>query len=78
MQVKDGTLFHRDPSHHYPTVVRGEGVYLYDDEGNRFIDGTAGAGNVILGHGRRRIVRQDLPDDQPVVETFNGRQVLLD
>lgn len=55
IQVKDSALFHRDPHHDYPIVVRGEGIYLYDDEGNRFIDGTAGAGNVILGHGRRRI-----------------------
>jgi adenosylmethionine-8-amino-7-oxononanoate aminotransferase len=49
-------LFHRDPHHSYPVVVRGEGVYLYTDDGHRFIDGTAGAGNVTLGHGRRRIV----------------------
>jgi adenosylmethionine-8-amino-7-oxononanoate aminotransferase len=53
--MNDRTLFHRDPLHGYPVVVRGEGVYLYDDEGHRFIDGTAGAGNVTLGHGRRRI-----------------------
>ena len=49
-------LFHRDLSYPYPVVMRGEGIYLYDETGKRYIDGAAGAGNVTLGHGRRRIV----------------------
>lgn len=35
-----------------PTIVRAEGVYLYDDEGNRYIDGSAGSSVVVgIGHG---------------------------
>ena len=48
-------LLHRDPTHDYPVIVRGEGIYLFDDAGKRYIDGGAGATNVILGHGSRRI-----------------------
>lgn len=48
-------LLHRDPTKKYPVAVRGEGIYLYDDAGNRYIDGISGAGNVTLGHGRKRI-----------------------
>jgi len=55
MSTKRGTLFHRDPQREYPVIVRGEGIYLYDRNGRRYIDGIAGAGNVILGHGRKRI-----------------------
>src|SRR3982074_3288518 len=29
-----------------PTVVRGEGIYLYDDAGRRFIDAAGGGGCV--------------------------------
>src|SRR3981081_1891052 len=29
-----------------PTVVRGEGIYLYDDTGRRFIDAAGGGGCV--------------------------------
>ncbi len=29
-----------------PTVVRGEGIYLYDDRGRRFIDAAGGVGCV--------------------------------
>src|ERR1700738_1812757 len=34
-----------------PVIVRGEGIYLYDDEGNRYADLTSGRIAVNLGHG---------------------------
>ncbi|WP_147467756.1 aminotransferase class III-fold pyridoxal phosphate-dependent enzyme, partial [Pseudomonas amygdali] len=33
-----------------PSIVRGEGVYLYDDTGRRYIDGISGSYNHCLGH----------------------------
>ena len=50
-------LFKRDQTFEYPVIERGDGVYLFDSEGRRYIDGTSGAGNVTLGHGRRRIAQ---------------------
>jgi adenosylmethionine-8-amino-7-oxononanoate aminotransferase len=50
-------LFQRDPTHDYPVIERGEGIYLYDTDGRRYIDGAAGASNVILGHGRTDIAQ---------------------
>ena len=45
-------VIHRDLNRAYPTLVRGEGVYLYDDEGNRYIDGSDGSAAVTaIGHG---------------------------
>ena len=35
-----------------PMYVRGEGVYLWDDDGNKIFDGLAGLFVVQLGHGR--------------------------
>ncbi len=32
------------------TIVRGEGVYVYDDAGKRYLDATSGQGVVALGH----------------------------
>ncbi len=55
MTADKGNLFHRNLQQGYPVIVRGEGIYLYDQEGRRYIDGIAGAGNVTLGHGRKRI-----------------------
>ncbi|MFD1707433.1 aspartate aminotransferase family protein [Siminovitchia sediminis] len=40
-----------------PTVFmeRGEGIYLYDFEGKKYIDGLASLWNVNIGHGRKEI-----------------------
>ncbi|HYW92664.1 MAG TPA: aspartate aminotransferase family protein [Gammaproteobacteria bacterium] len=38
------------------TWTRGEGCYLFDADGNRYIDGLAGLWNVTAGHGRRELV----------------------
>src|ERR1041384_8400659 len=35
-----------------PIVVRGEGCYVYDDHGNRYLDGLSGLFCVNAGHGR--------------------------
>jgi len=38
-----------------PMIVRGEGAYVYDDAGNRYLDGLAGLFTVQAGHGRREL-----------------------
>lgn len=35
-----------------PVIVRGEGCYLYDEQGRRWLDGLAGLFCVNMGHGR--------------------------
>ncbi|GAA2751384.1 MULTISPECIES: aspartate aminotransferase family protein [Kitasatospora] len=35
-----------------PTIVRGEGTYIWDDKGRKYIDGLAGLFVVQAGHGR--------------------------
>ncbi|MBT4164101.1 MAG: aminotransferase class III-fold pyridoxal phosphate-dependent enzyme, partial [Porticoccaceae bacterium] len=36
-------------------IVKGEGVYIYDAEGNRLLDGPAGMWCMQTGYGRREI-----------------------
>lgn len=38
-----------------PTIVRGEGTYIYDDKGRRYLDGLAGLFVVQAGHGRAEL-----------------------
>jgi adenosylmethionine-8-amino-7-oxononanoate aminotransferase len=38
-----------------PTIARGEGVYIYDTEGRRYLDGLAGLFVVQAGHGRAEL-----------------------
>jgi hypothetical protein len=38
-----------------PVIVRGEGCYVYDEHGKRYLDGLAGLFTVQLGHGRTEL-----------------------
>lgn len=38
-----------------PIIVRGEGAYVWDDQGRRYLDGLSGLYTVQLGHGRAEI-----------------------
>lgn len=49
-------VFHRDPRLNYPVAVRGEGVYLFDNEGKRYLDASGGAAVSCLGHSDRAVV----------------------
>jgi adenosylmethionine-8-amino-7-oxononanoate aminotransferase len=40
------------PDHEVPVIVRGEGPYIYDAKGKRYLDGLAGLFTSQLGHGR--------------------------
>jgi adenosylmethionine-8-amino-7-oxononanoate aminotransferase len=43
-------IFYRTPGAFYPTVERGDGVYIYDQSGRRYLDGSGGAVVVCIGH----------------------------
>lgn len=43
-------LLHRQIHHHYPLAVSGQGVYLSDADGKRYIDASGGAAVSCLGH----------------------------
>ena len=36
-------------------IVRGEGIYIWDSEGNKILDGMSGLWNVNLGYGRKEL-----------------------
>jgi len=43
-------ILHRSLRQNYPTAVRGEGVYLIDKGGHRYLDASSGAAVSCLGH----------------------------
>ena len=50
--IETGNVIHRDLHKTYPVAVRGEGVYLYDADGKRYLDGSGGSAAVTaIGHG---------------------------
>ena len=37
-------------------IVRGEGIYVYDDDGNRYLEGLAGLWCSALGYGNEELI----------------------
>jgi adenosylmethionine-8-amino-7-oxononanoate aminotransferase len=49
-------VFHRSTSARLPLAVRGEGIFLIDADGRRYIDACGGAAVSCLGHGHPAVV----------------------
>jgi adenosylmethionine-8-amino-7-oxononanoate aminotransferase len=49
-------VFHRNPKHQYPLAVAGDGAYLIDAAGKRYLDGSCGAAVSCLGHSDRDVI----------------------
>jgi adenosylmethionine-8-amino-7-oxononanoate aminotransferase len=43
--------------HEIPIITRGEGCYVYDEHGNRYLDGLSGLFCVNIGHGRADVAQ---------------------
>ena len=50
-------VFHRNPRDRYPVAVRGEGAYLIDRDGKRYLDASGGAAVSCLGHSDAMVVK---------------------
>ena len=48
-------VFHRNPRQAYPTAVAGDGAYLIDAAGKRYLDASGGAAVSCLGHSDRQV-----------------------
>lgn len=50
------SVFYRNFRWQYPIIDKGEGIYLYDTEGKRYLDACGGAIAVNIGHGVPEII----------------------
>jgi hypothetical protein len=49
-------VFHRNPKHNYPVAVGGDGPYVIDRDGKRYLDACGGAAVSCLGHSDRAVI----------------------
>ncbi|MDR6679065.1 aspartate aminotransferase family protein [Pseudomonas oryzihabitans] len=49
-------VLHRSLTHSYPTAVAGDGPYLIDSEGRRYLDASGGAAVSCLGHSDQEVI----------------------
>jgi len=68
-----GHIFYRKLGRIYPLITHGKGIYLYDESGKRYIDGSGGALVVNIGHGRKEIF-QSMVDQIGKVGYVHGTQ----
>ncbi|WZL73604.1 aspartate aminotransferase family protein [Clostridiaceae bacterium 35-E11] len=48
-------VFYRNQNWHYPKIERGEGIYLYDVDGKKYVDGCSGSAVANIGHGNKEL-----------------------
>src|SRR4030042_7114785 len=68
-----GHVFYRKLARTYPLVTHAEGIYLHDENGKRYIDGSGGAIVVNVGHGQKEIL-QKITEQMGQVAYVHGTQ----
>jgi len=48
-------VFYRNYKWEYPKIVRGKGVFLYEDSGREYLDACSGAVSANIGHGNEEV-----------------------
>jgi adenosylmethionine-8-amino-7-oxononanoate aminotransferase len=71
MTMESG-VFYRNVRSSLATIVRGEGVYLYDSEGRRYLDAVGGTSVVSIGHGVKEIYEAVGRNTAEITYAFNG------
>jgi adenosylmethionine-8-amino-7-oxononanoate aminotransferase len=56
----------------YTTMVKGEGVYVFDEDGKRYLDGVGGVGAVNIGHGVGEVIQIITNQLQTLAFTYGG------
>ena len=67
----DSDVFYRDLTRTFPRIERGEGVYLFDAEGKRYLDACGGAYVANIGHGVHEVA-QAIGEQAARVSYVNG------
>jgi adenosylmethionine-8-amino-7-oxononanoate aminotransferase len=68
----ESAVFYRNLRNPLDKIVRGEGVYLYDSNGRRYLDGVGGTSVVSIGHGVKEIYEAVGRQAGEITYAFNG------
>ena len=72
MTMQKDRVFHRDWKTALPMIDRGEGVYLYDAEGKKYLDGSGGPMVVNIGHGVQEVTDAMVEQARKVAFPYSG------
>ncbi len=66
-------VFYRNPTKYYPEADYGQGIYIIDTQGKRYIDGCSGAVVVSIGHGSEKVKKAMLDQADRVAFTHGSQ-----
>lgn len=72
MKRNRSSVFYRDLHHPPPTIVGGRGCWIEDANGRRYLDASANAGVVAIGHGRTEIAEALAAAGERVTFVYNA------
>lgn len=58
--------------HRYPLITHGKGVYVFDEDGKRYLDGASGVGVVSIGHAVQEVVEAIKEQAEKLAFTYGG------
>jgi adenosylmethionine-8-amino-7-oxononanoate aminotransferase len=73
VRYPEGNVLLRDLARELPVISHGDGIYLYDKSGKRYVDASSGALVVSIGHGNARVA-DAVRDQLARVGYVNGTQ----
>ncbi|MBC7189631.1 aminotransferase class III-fold pyridoxal phosphate-dependent enzyme [Candidatus Aerophobetes bacterium] len=66
-------IFHRDVEKRRWMITRGEGIYLFDSNGKRYIDGAGGIGVVNIGHSVPEVIEAMKEQAEKICFVYNAQ-----
>ena len=58
--------------HRYPLITHGKGVYVFDEDGKRYLDAASGVGVVSIGHAVQEVVEAIKEQAEKLAFTYGG------
>ena len=74
-QLRTDTLFHREWRRRYPAIEYARGMYLYDVDGKRYLDGAGGVHVVGIGHGVEEVIDAMYEQSRKICFAYGGHYV---
>lgn len=66
-------VFYRSQTWKYPKIVKGDGVYLYGENGKRYLDACSGSAVANIGHGNKEVAEYAKEQIEKVAFTHLSR-----
>jgi adenosylmethionine-8-amino-7-oxononanoate aminotransferase len=77
VQYPDGNVLLRNLARKYPAITHGEGLYLFDQTGMKYLDASGGAMVVSIGHGNKTVAAK-ICEQMSKVSYVNGMHFTTD